>query len=356
VIAICDQLGYRSELLTLQLPGEEHRFPPETIIHRMPASFPARFLASRRAANWIEKHHDEYDLIITHEIWPLMILQVGLRLCRCLTPFVMVPHASLHPSNLIRKAAFKYLLSRIVVARMLAQVNTVWTSSELELTQLHTFSTNPQTIVLPPPVEISARPGDRDRFRRKTGATEGDLIVAFSGRFHPVKQVDLLIRAVAAARTRYPQLRLVLAGAGKPSIEHDLRNLVAASDMKSCTTFLGFVGDEARNDLLAGCDLFAMPSTWENFSVASVEALQAGVPVLVSRHIGIADEVRTAAAGWVTEPVLPEFAAALGEIASSSSELKRRANNARALGAQFQPSKLMDRYARALQRAAARPS
>ena len=354
VIALSDRLGYQSSVLTVRLPGEEHRYPPATTIHRMPVSFPARAMASRSAAHWMARHHADYDLIVLHESYSFAVLQVGRRLLRCTTPYVMVPHASLHPSNLIRKATLKHLLGRTCIAPLLRQTRMVWTTSELERSQLQLFSATPRTLVLPLPVEPPAHPGDRARFRHLLGAADDDLLVAFAGRFDRVKQVGLLIRAVAACLARHPRLRLVLAGAGDAAAEKDLRALVAASGLAARTTFTGFIDAAARNDLLAGCDLFAMPSAWENFSVASVEAMQAGVPVLLSRNIGIGAAVVAAEAGWVCEPRLPDFADALAAIASAPAELSRRAGNARRLGASYAPSVLMECYATAIHQAADR--
>jgi glycosyltransferase involved in cell wall biosynthesis len=52
--------------------------------------------------------------------------------------------------------------------------------------------------------------------------------------------------------------------------------------------FVGFVGADEKASLHAEADLFILPSKHENFGVAALEALAAGVPVIVTREVQLA--------------------------------------------------------------------
>jgi glycosyltransferase involved in cell wall biosynthesis len=120
---------------------------------------------------------------------------------------------------------------------------------------------------------------DRASARRSLGATGDELVVGAVGRLVPVKNYGLLVRAFArvAASTRRP-VRLVLLGEGPERAA--LQAAAAASGIAARTALLGHRDDVA--DLLAGLDVFVLPSVSEGLSNTLLEAMAAGVPVVAS--------------------------------------------------------------------------
>jgi glycosyltransferase involved in cell wall biosynthesis len=78
--------------------------------------------------------------------------------------------------------------------------------------------------------------------------------------------------------------------------------------------FLGFIGKEDRRNLLAATQLLALVSSAENFGMAAVEAMAAGVPVLVSDRVGVSTEIASDGAGKVVPPRQDAIAQALIEL------------------------------------------
>ncbi len=126
----------------------------------------------------------------------------------------------------------------------------------------------------------------------------------FLGRVHYKKGLDVLCRAWACTR-RNPQDHLVIAG---PDCEGTRARLVAGSGI----TFTGLLGAELRWSALAAAHVFVLPSYSEGFSVAVLEALAAGVPVIASEACNL-PEVAERACGWVVQPTVRSVAAALAE-------------------------------------------
>jgi glycosyltransferase involved in cell wall biosynthesis len=75
---------------------------------------------------------------------------------------------------------------------------------------------------------------------------------------------------------------------------------------------------------LREADLFVLPSASENFGIAAAEALAAGVPAIVSRHVALADEIESARAGWICGDDAGLLAAALREALGDPDERRRR--------------------------------
>jgi glycosyltransferase involved in cell wall biosynthesis len=93
--------------------------------------------------------------------------------------------------------------------------------------------------------------------------------------------------------------------------------------------WLGFVEGAEKFQFLASIDVLAMPSAFECFGVAAVEALSAGVPVIVSSRVGVADVVVEYRCGRVVAAAAPEIARALGELMKDSSRRHQLSENAR---------------------------
>ncbi len=108
-------------------------------------------------------------------------------------------------------------------------------------------------------------------------------VVLAIGRLRPQKNFDLLIDAVGLARAAR-RLRLILLGSGTPEEQARLTARAAAAGLGDDFLLAG----ETDNVFawLARATVFALPSRWEGSSMALLEALAVGAPVVVSRQAG----------------------------------------------------------------------
>ena len=131
---------------------------------------------------------------------------------------------------------------------------------------------------------------DLDRFavaplRRATGTP----ILLFVGRLEQEKHVDELLRALARLpRTLAVRLEIVGMGSLRPSLEA----LVDALGLGPCVSFLGAVDDDALLAAYARADVFVMPGTAELQSIATLEAMATGLPVLAADAMALPHLVR----------------------------------------------------------------
>ena len=66
-----------------------------------------------------------------------------------------------------------------------------------------------------------------------------------------------------------------------------------------------------KEDLLAAADVFVLPSFSENFGLAAVEAMAAGLPCVLGRGVALSEEASRAGAGVVVDPDPESIAAGL---------------------------------------------
>jgi glycosyltransferase involved in cell wall biosynthesis len=143
-------------------------------------------------------------------------------------------------------------------------------------------------------VEVSAPPG----LREQLGGGETRPLVLTPARLDAQKGHDVLFEAIA----RVPDAVFVLAGEG-PERER-LEALAARLGIAGRVRFLGRRDDVPQ--LLAACDVFALPSLYEGSSLAVLEAMAAGAPI-VSSAIGGTDElIDDGRSGLLVAPGDPE--------------------------------------------------
>lgn len=125
------------------------------------------------------------------------------------------------------------------------------------------------------------------------------LRMIFTGRLSPQKGLDLLITALSRLYSRGHQFQLDIVGDGP--LKGELNALICKLDLKKHIHLLGQVPPGEIRNLLVQHDAFVLPSRYEGMSNSALEAMEAGIPVLVSRCGGI-DRYIDAENGWICEP------------------------------------------------------
>lgn len=131
------------------------------------------------------------------------------------------------------------------------------------------------------------------------------------------KGLDLLIRAFAEVRKKYP-VELWLIG----NDWHDRPYLEALSGELGLKEAVCFKGrrPEPSIQLQGEADLCVLTSRFDGFGLTIVEAMLAARPVLVSSEAGVSRHVRKGEGGWVVEPRVAEIAAGLTEAIEAREE------------------------------------
>ena len=122
--------------------------------------------------------------------------------------------------------------------------------------------------------------------------------VLFSGQLIERKGVDLLIKAFVQISDEVPQMRLQLLGSG-PALD-DLVGMIPGK-VRDRIHFLGFQQPDDMPRIFAEADIFVLPSRHDGWGVVVNEALGAGLPIIVSDHVGARDLVENGCNGFITD-------------------------------------------------------
>lgn len=128
-------------------------------------------------------------------------------------------------------------------------------------------------------------PGDRDEARRNCGLALGARVLLTVGRLAPVKRYDRAIDVTRRLREHDPSWLLVIAGTGPA--DASLRSY--AAPLGDAIRFAGFADGERLRDLYRAADIVLVTSEFENWSLAILEALATGTPVVGTPRGSIPD-------------------------------------------------------------------
>ena len=143
--------------------------------------------------------------------------------------------------------------------------------------------------------------GERRAFRNRFAAPHERLIY-FIGRMVHEKGAQVLLDAMPLVLGRVPA-KLVIAGGGARShLEEQARRLGVADHV----FFTGRISDEDRDRLYRVADAACYPSLYEPFGIVALEAMSAGVPVVVSNAGGLPEVVEHDVSGTTTFAGDPE--------------------------------------------------
>ena len=138
----------------------------------------------------------------------------------------------------------------------------------------------------------------RQRLAAALGPPAPSGIVVLFGRLHPVKGHRELIAVASTLRERVPGMRIVFVGAADPhhpEEEAELRREIHERGVDDVVAFMGF--DERAHDLVAACDVVAMPtvaigsSGKEGFPFVGLETMAVGTPVVAYAQGGIPEQI-----------------------------------------------------------------
>jgi glycosyltransferase involved in cell wall biosynthesis len=130
------------------------------------------------------------------------------------------------------------------------------------------------------------------RSSKTTREFGADKVVTFLGRITMQKGPEYFVEAANLVLQKMKNVRFVMAGKG--DLLSEMKQKVSTLNISSHFHFPGFVAESEIAELFRASDVFVMPSTSEPFGIVTLEAMQAGVPVVISKQSGVSEVVKNA--------------------------------------------------------------
>ena len=235
-------------------------------------------------------------------------------------PYVIFAHGSLNRWGIARKSRIKKSIYLSLLERRNIQKALFVAFNAPEERALSMYSERGRVIpsgIDPADFEDMPVPG---WWRNRRQRLVGKVCFLYLGRLNPAqKGLDILIPAFARLARERPDVHLVLAGPNERDGERQVRRLVGELGLGDHVTLTGMLRGAEKLAVLQDCDVYVLSSPSEGMSIALLEAMYVGLPVVVTNRVGLSTRIKNEKCGLVVDANEDHLYSALCDMEASGS-------------------------------------
>lgn len=253
-----------------------------------------------KSFSWLIRHYKSIDLLISENIDSPAPLIVSMLFN---IPYVIYYRYDV--GSQIKWINKRSIIGTIVLAEerlAFKRVNALWVTSPHLASMIKTLGRRKRITVIPNWITTT-----------ETAENEANLFckerplnrsVLFVGRFHPVKQVGLLVNAFYFLHKKDPSINLYLLGEGKERPK--IRKLVTSLGLGENVHLLGYVGRQTVLKMMKQSGVLVLCSKVEGNPRVLIEAMLCKTPIVATNVPGIRDVVQHKKTGYLVNHPKPE--------------------------------------------------
>lgn len=171
--------------------------------------------------------------------------------------------------------------------------------------------------------------------RSDFGFSDDDILLIYTGRIAPEKNLEFLIQAFAGVAEIIPNVHLLIVGGGQKEHVEEVKPVPAEFGVEDRVRFVGMIPYEKLPAYLAMCDVFVTASVTEVHPFSVIEAMGAGLPIMGIDSPGVGDSVVDGESGLLAREDLASYAAKLTHLCLNRDLHKKFGEAARKASEQF---------------------
>ncbi|OAM87877.1 hypothetical protein AW736_20280 [Termitidicoccus mucosus] len=235
-----------------------------------------------------------YDLVHVHALFSHTSLAAARAARRAGVPYVIRPLGVLnHYGMTRRRARLKRLSFRWLESPLLRDAAAVHFTSEAEREEAESLGVPLRSAVIPLGVDVPETAADF--------AARKPWILYLS-RIDPKKNIEGLLKAWAGLMAEFRDWKLMMAGDGDVGYVRQMHALAESLKLGERVEWLGRIEGEVKERRFREAGVYVLPSFSENFGIAAVEAMGAGLPCLLGEGVAVAQEAVKAGGCVLTAP------------------------------------------------------
>ncbi len=303
----------------------------EAMRRRFPALRTGTFLFCPRMRRFLADAIPTVDIVHTHMpfIYPTAVAaRIAIQHRR---PLFYHQRGVFDPARLSYRPLKKHLYVRFVEQPVLRRATCLVALNEAERASFHQLAPGVWCEVIPNGIDLAQfESGVTAKSPWESRIASDAEVMLFMGRLHATKGVHRLLDAFGRVHARHPKALLVLAGPDEQGMRARLEDAARGLGISNRVLFPGMVTGAEKMALLRRANLFALLSDAEGMSMAVLEALGSGCPVLLSTGCHM-PEVEQAGAGRVVSGDPDIVANALDKLLEDPARLKEMGARAKDL-------------------------
>ncbi len=269
---------------------------------------------------------DQAHIVHVHGVWNYSNAQLG-RMARARgKPYLVSLRGMLDDWSVQQKALKKRFFHCVFVKAHLERAGAVHCTAQAELDQSGRWFPKGRGVVIANLLDLNpfrSPPGPGLAREKFPILTNGRPNVLFLSRLHYKKGVEVLIQAASRLRESGVHCNVILAGTGDAQYASAMQNLVGELELDEYVHFVGHVGGPLKVSLYQACDLFALPTSQENFGFVFPEALASGTPIITTTGVDIWRELKDGGGASIVERTPDAFAAEIKALIEDPVRLAR---------------------------------
>lgn len=272
----------------------------------------------------------EYDLVICNGIMNFPLIFSALVALLKGKPYSFLPHGTLYKETFELKSKFaKKLLYNLIVKHLLVRSSGIQFTTLDEKEKVCSYlQINPKSFIIPNSIDASkyiVLP-PKGLFFKEYPLLENKRLIVFFGRITAKKGMDILIESFYKLSNEFPDLHLVIAGSDEENYSIKVKEWIKEYNLSEQVTFTGLLSGKNKYSVLIDSEIFVLPSYSENFGMSVVEAMLCGIPVVISKGVGIYNEVSDNDAGIVTDISVDAVFSGIKELLQNEPKRKKYSN------------------------------
>ncbi|MCB1119952.1 MAG: glycosyltransferase [Verrucomicrobiae bacterium] len=258
---------------------------------------PGKAFYSKTIKEQASKWSREMDIFHGHGFYVYPNWALGSAARKNAKPLVYHPHGFLEPWILARSRMAKKVAHFLFETKNFAYAQLWRALTEKEADQIRTCG-------ITAPIVVAANGVHLEEYDREVSAElqlkKRKKQILFMARIHPKKGLKILLEIWPQIKEQFPDWEIIVAGPDEGGHRAELESIIAAHGTSDSVKFIGTISGDTKLAWLKSCDLFILPSYSEGFSVAVLEAMTCGKPVLITSGCNF-PEVARENAGWICE-------------------------------------------------------
>ena len=294
---------------------------------------PRNFAFSPAFKNAVQKQIKNFDLVHIHTLWSFPGWVASHYCQKRGVPYVVRPCGMLASPCLAYGTLQKKVYSTLIERKNLNRAGAIHFTTQEEKNQSEAFGLTSKTAVIPLGLNLAdySNLPLRGEFRKTHPHLQNKKIILFLGRMTVRKGLDLMIQVFAEVLKKNKDAHLVIAGPDDEGYGKELKRWIQHQGIEPHITLTGFLEGRQKLALLRDADVFCLPSYHENFGIAVIEAMAAGLPVVISDHVNLHLEIQKAQAGFVAPCQMDAVTSAVCQLLENEQLRRKMGENGKKL-------------------------